>query len=178
MSLAQVRGREGATASMPPIRAEPPRAEVPALDRRPGERSPEHPRPPPRSPPQDRRDTGISRRTRSAGLPGVGATPNFGRFGCKLSQLRRQDRRRGLGITTAYGDGLPFRSGTPPSRSTGQSKGRGVKRGTHFHDGQIAQEAEIQDSASEPLPGLRAATGLHRQVQIVPFAFPGVGAAG
>ena len=76
--------------------------------------------------------------------------------------------------------GMPFRSeaAAPSSRGTGQRKGRGVKRGTHFHDGQIAQEAEIQDSAPESLPDLRAAARLPRQVQNVPSPFPGVGAAG
>ena len=80
--------------------------------------------------------------------------------------------------------GMPFRAEAQrPARRRSQRRprpaeeGRGVKRGTHFHDGQVAQEAEVQDSAPEPLPDLRAAARLSRQVRDVPSAFPAIGAA-
>ena len=75
--------------------------------------------------------------------------------------------------------GMPFRGEAQRRQAAAhdQRKGRGVKRGSHFHDGQIAQEAEIQDSAPESLPYLRAAPRLPRQVRYVPSSFPGVGAA-
>ena len=75
--------------------------------------------------------------------------------------------------------GMPFRSEAHAARPRHRpAKRQGGKTWHDFHDGQIAQEAEIQDSASESLPDLRAAARLPRQVQNVPSSFPGVGAAG
>jgi hypothetical protein len=57
-------------------------------------------------------------------------------------------------------------------------KAGGLIRGSILDDGQITQEAEVQDPASKPLPDLRPASRIPGQIQDVPFVFPATGAQG